>query len=34
MTMIGAGIIIASTVYITWREAQLGKPQPSPDRAE
>lgn len=34
MTMLGAGIIIASTVYITWREAQLGKAQPTPERAE
>lgn len=34
MTMLGAGIIIASTVYITWREAQLGKPKPPPARAD
>ena len=25
MTMAGAGVVIASTVYITLREAQLGK---------
>lgn len=29
MTMLGASIIIGSTVYITWREAQLGKPEPA-----
>lgn len=34
MTMIGAGIIIASTVYITWREAQLGKSTQPAERAE
>lgn len=31
---IGAGIIIASTVYITWREAQLGKSTQPAERAE
>lgn len=25
VTMLGAGVIIVSTLYITWREAQLGK---------
>lgn len=34
MTLIGAGIIIASTVYITWREARLGKPRPPPARGD
>lgn len=34
MTMIGAGIVITSTIYITLREAQLGKPKPPPDRGE
>jgi len=34
MTMIGAGIIIASTVYITWREAQLGQTKLPPARAD
>jgi drug/metabolite transporter (DMT)-like permease len=34
MTMLGAGIIIASTVYITWREAQLGKLKQPPQRAD
>jgi drug/metabolite transporter (DMT)-like permease len=34
MTMIGASIIIASTIYITWREARLGKPKPPPARAD
>lgn len=34
MTMLGAGIIIAATGYITWREAQLGKPKPPPQRAD
>jgi hypothetical protein len=28
MTMLGAGIVIASTLYITLREASLGKPKP------
>lgn len=34
MTMIGAGIVIASTLYITLREATLGKPKPPPTRDE
>ena len=29
MTMLGAGIVIASTIYITLREARLGKPEPT-----
>jgi hypothetical protein len=28
MTMLGAGIVMASTIYITVREARRGKPQP------
>jgi drug/metabolite transporter (DMT)-like permease len=31
MTLLGASIIIASTIYITWREAQLGKAKPLPE---
>jgi drug/metabolite transporter (DMT)-like permease len=34
VTMLGAGVIIASTLYITWREAQLGKPEPATQRAD
>lgn len=34
MTLLGAGVIIASTVYITWREAQLGKPKLTPQRED
>lgn len=34
MTMIGAGIVIAATLYITLREATLGKPTPPPSRDE
>ncbi|GFE78251.1 multidrug transporter [Steroidobacter agaridevorans] len=34
VTMLGAGVIIASTLYITWREAQLGQPKPEAQRAE
>jgi drug/metabolite transporter (DMT)-like permease len=34
MTMIGAGIVIASTIYITLREARLGRPVPPPSRGE
>lgn len=34
LTMLGAGVIIASTLYITWREAQLGQPKPQAQRAE
>ncbi|MBI1252500.1 MAG: EamA family transporter [Alphaproteobacteria bacterium] len=33
VTLAGAGIVIASTLYITWREAQLVKPPPR-DRPE
>ena len=33
MTMLGAGIVIASTLYITLREARLGKPKPAVDQA-
>lgn len=33
VTMLGAGVIIASTLYITWREAQLGQPKPEAQRA-
>ncbi|MGH8179140.1 MAG: DMT family transporter [Steroidobacter sp.] len=29
LTMAGAGVVIASTIYITWREAQLGKREAS-----
>ena len=34
MTMLGALVIIASTVYITLRESRLGKPKPPPTREE
>jgi drug/metabolite transporter (DMT)-like permease len=34
MTMLGAGIIIASTVYITLREERLGKTEPPAIRTE
>jgi drug/metabolite transporter (DMT)-like permease len=34
MTMIGAAVIIGSTIYITWREAQLGKPKLTPQRED
>jgi drug/metabolite transporter (DMT)-like permease len=34
MTMLGAGIVMASTIYITLREARLGKPEPPPERVE
>jgi drug/metabolite transporter (DMT)-like permease len=34
VTMLGAGIIIASTLYISWREAQLDQPKPQAQRAE
>jgi drug/metabolite transporter (DMT)-like permease len=34
LTMIGSSIVIASTVYITLREAKLGKPKPPADRAD
>jgi drug/metabolite transporter (DMT)-like permease len=33
-TMLGAGIVMASTIYITLREARLGKPQPPQERVE
>ena len=34
MTMLGAGIVMASTIYITLRESRLGAPQPPPERVE
>ncbi|HEV8332159.1 MAG TPA: DMT family transporter [Steroidobacteraceae bacterium] len=34
MTMLGAGIVMASTIYITLREARLGKPEPPPERID
>ncbi|HKS57326.1 MAG TPA: DMT family transporter [Steroidobacteraceae bacterium] len=34
MTMLGAGIVMASTIYITLREARLGKPEPAPERVD
>lgn len=36
VTMLGASIIIGSTLYITWREAQADQPEPvrSPQRAD
>ena len=34
MTMLGAGIVMASTIYITLREARLGAPKPTPERVE
>ncbi len=34
MTMLGAGIVMASTLYITLRESRLGKPKPPPERVE
>jgi drug/metabolite transporter (DMT)-like permease len=34
LTMLGAGIIIASTLYITIRESRLGVPKTTPDRAD
>lgn len=34
MTMLGALIIVASTVYITLRESRLGRPKPPPTREE
>ena len=34
VTMLGAGVIIASTLYISWREAQLGKPETVAPRAD
>jgi drug/metabolite transporter (DMT)-like permease len=34
MTMLGAGIVMGSTIYITVRESRLGKPEPPPERVE
>lgn len=34
MTMLGAGIVMASTLYITLREVSLGKPEPSAERVD
>ena len=34
MTMLGAGIVMASTIYITLREARLGNSKPPPERVE
>jgi uncharacterized membrane protein len=34
MTMLGAGIVMASTIYITVREARLGKPEPPAERVD
>jgi drug/metabolite transporter (DMT)-like permease len=34
MTMLGAGIVMASTIYITLREARLGKPEPAAERVD
>jgi drug/metabolite transporter (DMT)-like permease len=34
MTMLGAGIVMASTIYITLRESRLGTPQTTPERVE
>lgn len=34
LTMTGAGIVIASTLYITIRESRLGVPKTTPQRAE
>lgn len=34
MAMAGAGVVIASTLYITLREARLGKPKPPASREE
>jgi hypothetical protein len=34
MTMLGAGIVMASTIYITLREARLGNSKPPPQRVE
>ena len=34
MTLLGAGVIIGSTIYITWREAQLGRPKLTPQRED
>ncbi|WP_348239997.1 EamA family transporter, partial [Salmonella enterica] len=34
LTLLGAGIIIASTLYITVRESRLGVPKMAPERVE
>jgi drug/metabolite transporter (DMT)-like permease len=34
MTMLGAGIVMASTIYITLRESRLGTPKPPTERVE
>jgi drug/metabolite transporter (DMT)-like permease len=34
MTMLGAGIVMGSTIYITLREARLGTSKPPPDRVD
>jgi drug/metabolite transporter (DMT)-like permease len=34
MTILGAGIVIGSTIYITLRESRLGKPEPAAERVE
>jgi drug/metabolite transporter (DMT)-like permease len=34
VTMLGAGVVIASTLYITIRESRLGVPKTTPDRAD
>ena len=33
-TRLGAGIVMASTIYITLREARLGRPQPAVERVD
>jgi drug/metabolite transporter (DMT)-like permease len=34
LTMLGASVIIGSTLYITWREAHPSRPKPVPQRAD
>jgi drug/metabolite transporter (DMT)-like permease len=34
LTLLGAGIVIASTIYITWREAGVSQSAPVPAREE
>ena len=34
MTMLGAGIVMASTIYITLRESRVGAPKPPPERVD
>jgi drug/metabolite transporter (DMT)-like permease len=34
MTMLGACIVMASTLYITLRDSRLGKPEPPPERVD